>query len=104
MSSETREVTTPIQANLTPMFGVGRTRTISVVRRGEKTYLRAYRFDAIRPSPFQLKARIAFGDAAREAIGEKMKELPPAAIKVKERLSGMYYGHGFHPRKWESLF
>jgi len=89
---------------LTPMYGPSRARTICVVNRNGKTYYRAYREDAEKPSPYQILARIALGEVGKKAAGTEMTgELPPAATLVREKLTGAYFGHKYRPRKWETL-
>ncbi len=89
-----------------PMFGESRALTVSVVRRGNTTYLRAYPSSGPNPSPFQVLARSAFGHAAMRAKGKSMDglDLPPACYEVKKELKGKEFGRKHHWRKWESLF
>jgi hypothetical protein len=87
-----------------PMYGPSRARAICVVNRNGKIYYRAYREDAEKPSPYQIQARIALGEVGKTATGTKMTEgLPPAAVLVREKLTGAYFGQTYHPRKWETL-
>ena len=87
-----------------PMYGPSRARAICVVNRNGKIYYRAYREDAEKPSPYQIQARIALGEVGKTTTGTKMTEgLPPAAVLVREKLTGAYFGQTYHPRKWETL-
>jgi len=98
---EVEKETPPV---LTPMYGPSRARTICVVNRNGKIYYRAYRDDAEHPSPYQILARIALGEVGKKATGTEMTEgLPPAAVLVREKLTGAYFGQTYHPRKWETL-
>ena len=98
---EVEKETPPV---LTPMYGPSRARTICVVNRNGKIYYRAYRKDAEHPSPYQILTRIALGEAGKKAAGTEMTEgLPPAAVLVREKLTGAYFGQTYHPRKWETL-
>jgi hypothetical protein len=81
---------------------VGEERFFVLVRRTrprEVLYLRAYPRTAADPTPAQIRARIAFGEAARKAKGIKYRglpvSLPPAAEFVKRELSGK----SFEPKK-----
>jgi hypothetical protein len=65
-------------------------------------FFRAKPVTAYEPTPAQLLARIAFGEAARSARGKRMLpgQLPPAAIAVKEAMSGRSFGGRPRRPKW----
>jgi hypothetical protein len=65
-------------------------------------FFRAKPITAYEPTPAQIRARIAFGEAARRARGMKMVpgQLPPAAIAVKEAMSGRSFGGEPRRPKW----
>ncbi len=52
------------------------------------------------PTPYQREARRIFSEIARQAKGMKMKDFPPAAELVKERMSGMRIGSTPKIQKW----
>jgi hypothetical protein len=102
--AEAEEVEAEAPPVLLPMYGPSRARAICVVNRNGKIYYRAYREDAENPSPYQILARIALGEVGKTATGTKMTEgLPPAAVLVREKLTGAFFGQTYHPRKWETL-
>jgi hypothetical protein len=65
-------------------------------------FFRAKPATAYEPTPAQMRARIAFGEAARKARGLKALpgQLPPAAMLVKEELSGRSFGAAPRRPKW----
>jgi hypothetical protein len=65
-------------------------------------FFRAKPITAYEPTPAQIRARIAFGEAAKRAKGVKITpgQLPPAAIVVKEELSGRSFGGELKKPKW----
>ena len=49
----------------------------------------------------QMKARVLFGEIASEAHGEKFtRELPPAAVKVMEKMKNQQIGRTEKKPKW----
>jgi hypothetical protein len=65
-------------------------------------FFRAKPVTAYEPTPAQMRARIAFGEAARKARGLKALpgQLPPAAMLVKEEMSGRSFGGEPKRPKW----
>jgi hypothetical protein len=65
-------------------------------------FFRAKPVTAYEPTPAQIRARVAFGEAARRARGTKIApgQLPPAALAVREELSGRSFGRVPRKPKW----
>jgi len=65
-------------------------------------FFRAKPITAYEPTPAQIRARIAFGMAARRARGKRILpgQLPPAAIAVREEMSGRSFGGEPRKPKW----
>lgn len=53
--------------------------------------IKALPYTAQEPTPAQIEARRKFGEIARAARGRRREpgELPPAALEVRERMSGV---------------
>lgn len=57
-----------------------------------RVYVRSMPETAFKPTPAQIQARIAFGEAARLAKGLKMTgSMPPAAEMVKKVMAGLKF-------------
>ena len=85
-------------------------RGIQIVVRNGKAYLRAEPETAKYPTKNQIKSRIVFGEIAKQAKGQKFKignkfvrEMPPAAEMVKEKMTGMEIGRTRKLKKWEEI-
>jgi hypothetical protein len=65
-------------------------------------YLRAKPITAYEPTPAQIRARIVFGEIAKRARGKKIIPglMPPAALAVKEEMSGRSFGSTPRKPKW----
>ena len=81
-----------------------------VHRKDGKTFPRAQPRTAKYPTENQIKVRILFGKIAKQAKGEKfkvgnkfVKEMPPAAIKVREKMKGAKVGRTRKLKKWEMI-
>jgi len=93
--------------------GDPRERFIQIVHRTKPRdiwYYRAVPYTAMNPTLPQIKARLAFGMAAKRAKGLKFKlekgyayDMPPAAVKVRELLKGRKFGRTYRKKKWEEL-
>jgi hypothetical protein len=65
-------------------------------------FFRAKPVTAYEPTPAQIRARVAFGEAAKRARGRRIApgQLPPAALAVREELSGRSFGRVVKKPKW----
>ncbi len=70
-------------------------------------FLRAMPCTARNPTTNQIKARVAFGEAAKKAKGVRYKgkkvDIPPAAQAVKESMKGKRFGRTEKLPKWATI-
>jgi hypothetical protein len=74
-----------------------------VFRKGKKSYIRAKPYTAYKPTEAQIRARIAFSEAAKQAKGMKVSLLPPAALAVKANMEKKDFGGKAKEPKWLKL-